>query len=169
MNTKIVYQTGPDGRYVGPTEADESPLEPGVWLIPAGAVETPPPEAPEGHFTRWSGTAWEVVPVPAPPEPEPAPPEPEPEAPPKMQPQAATARQVRLWLLSRGILPAKVEALIDTLPPGRQEEARIEWEYATVIERSNPLLRTLAARLFNLDDQALDEALDRAFAEAVAL
>jgi hypothetical protein len=110
-----------------------------------------------------------VVPVPAPPEPEPAPPEPEPEAPPKMQPQAATARQVRLWLLSRGILPAKVEALIDTLPPGSREEARIEWEYATVIERSNPLLRTLAARLFNLDDQALDEALDRAFAEAVAL
>jgi hypothetical protein len=162
MSTKIVYQTGPDGRYVGPTEADESPLEPGVWLIPAGAVETPPPEAPDGHFARWTGAAWEVVPAPAPPEPEPSPP-------PKMQPQAATARQVRLWLLSRGILPAQVEALIDTLPPGSREEARIEWEYATVLERSHPLLRTLAARLFNLDDQALDEALDRAFAEAVAL
>jgi hypothetical protein len=95
--------------------------------------------------------------------------QPEPETPPKMQPQAATARQVRLWLLSRGILPAQVEAFIDTLPPGKQEEARIDWEYATVIERRHPLVRTFAARLFNLDDQALDEALDRAFAEAVAL
>lgn len=44
---KIVSQLGPDGYLVGPTVADESPLEPGVFLIPGGAIDRPPPDQME--------------------------------------------------------------------------------------------------------------------------
>lgn len=59
--TKTVYRLDTAGVYVGPIEADESPLEPGVFLIPAGAVETPPPAPPVGSVARWSGGAWAIV------------------------------------------------------------------------------------------------------------
>jgi hypothetical protein len=161
MSTKIVYQTGPDGRYVGPTEADESPLEPGVWLIPAGAVETPPPEAPEGHFARWTGMAWEVVPMPAPPEPEVSKQMPEERA-----PRAVTRRQLRLWLVRNGIPLSAVEAAIDALPEPQRTEARIEWEDASVYEPTNPLLVALAGKVLGLSGEVLEQTLSKAFAEA---
>lgn len=73
--TKIVYQTNPEGIYIGETLADESPLEPGVWLIPGGCVETPPPVLAEGELAKWDWVAmtWSVIPKPAEPEPEPDP------------------------------------------------------------------------------------------------
>lgn len=58
----IVYQYSPAGLYQGETEADESPLEPGVWLMPARTSPVAPPtEIPEGRWPRWSGVAWELV------------------------------------------------------------------------------------------------------------
>lgn len=62
---KIVYQLDSNGYSVGVTEADECPLEPGVYLIPAGCVETPPPVLQEGLRARWTGEAWTVETVPA--------------------------------------------------------------------------------------------------------
>jgi hypothetical protein len=62
MTTKTVYQTNPQGLYVGPAEADESPLEPGVFMIPAGCVESPPPvHIPELKAACWNGKAWQLV------------------------------------------------------------------------------------------------------------
>ncbi|MNJ24681.1 hypothetical protein D3C77_191050 [compost metagenome] len=61
MTTKTVYQTNHLGLYTGPTEADLSPLEPGVWLIPGGCVEVEPPEVSEHEAALWNGQAWEVV------------------------------------------------------------------------------------------------------------
>ena len=66
----IVYQTNTNGIFVGATEADESPLEPGVFLIPGGCVEQEPPALAEGEQARWIDGAWLVEPVPPPPEPE---------------------------------------------------------------------------------------------------
>lgn len=62
---KTVYQTNEHGFLVGVTEADESPLEPGVWLIPRGAVEHPPPEPRAGQVPFWTGSAWEMRTPPA--------------------------------------------------------------------------------------------------------
>ena len=74
----IVSQLDHHGYFVGPTVADESPLEPGVYLLPAGAVDVPPPEAPPGHSAQWVDGAWVYAPAahPAPPAP-PAPLSPE--------------------------------------------------------------------------------------------
>ncbi|MBS1180448.1 MAG: hypothetical protein H6Q99_328 [Proteobacteria bacterium] len=58
---KTVYQTDAAGVFVGETVAHESPLEPGVVLIPAGCVESPPPAAAAGHAAMWSGSAWALV------------------------------------------------------------------------------------------------------------
>lgn len=44
---KIVSQLGPNGYLLEPTIADESPLEPDVFLIPGGAIDRPPPGSME--------------------------------------------------------------------------------------------------------------------------
>ena len=62
MTGKTVYQCNPAGLFVGESLADESPLEPGVFLIPGGAVEIAPPEQwPEDQWPRWNGVAWELI------------------------------------------------------------------------------------------------------------
>lgn len=68
MSTKTVYQTNSAGSYIGETTAHESPREPGVWLIPGGAVEAAPPESwPDPQWPRWNGHAWELITRPVPP------------------------------------------------------------------------------------------------------
>lgn len=61
MTIKTVYQTNHLGLYVGAVTADESPLEPGVFLIPGGCVEVAPPEVPEGKAACWNGKRWQLL------------------------------------------------------------------------------------------------------------
>lgn len=61
----LVYQTNSQGIYVGTVLADESPLETGVWLVPAGCVETPPPAVQEGYLAMWHSNGWIVIPEPS--------------------------------------------------------------------------------------------------------
>ncbi len=42
--SKTVFQFDIAGLYQGMTQADESPLEPGVFHLPGRTTETPPPE-----------------------------------------------------------------------------------------------------------------------------
>ena len=58
MQHKTVAQLDADGVFVCPTIADESPLEPGVFLIPGGAIEVDPPDVPSGHLARWEQGVW---------------------------------------------------------------------------------------------------------------
>jgi hypothetical protein len=59
---KTVYQTDRAGMYQGAINADESPLEPGVFLVPALAVDLAPPETwPDAMWPRWNGAAWDLV------------------------------------------------------------------------------------------------------------
>jgi len=72
---KQVIQLDAAGYFVGATIADESPLEPGVFLLPAGTVDADAPVIPEGKKAKWDG-AWvfEDIPQPEPiVEPEPVP------------------------------------------------------------------------------------------------
>lgn len=58
MNKQVV-QLDDNGYYSGQTYADRSPLEPGVWLIPAGCVDTAPPDnMRQGYKYQYSPAGW---------------------------------------------------------------------------------------------------------------
>jgi hypothetical protein len=66
MATKTAYQYDYAGLLVGTTEADESPLEEGVFLLPAYCTfATPPAEIPEGLWPLWRAEQWELIERPA--------------------------------------------------------------------------------------------------------
>jgi hypothetical protein len=63
----IVYHYHPDtGDYLNASEADEDPMEPGNWLIPANATKLPPtlPVNAETHRARFDGFKWVVEALP---------------------------------------------------------------------------------------------------------
>ena len=59
-----VYQTNKDGVFVYVTVADQDPMDPSNWLIPAGCVEVEPPSVAENQLARWDGTSWLVEDMP---------------------------------------------------------------------------------------------------------
>jgi hypothetical protein len=76
MSEKIVCQLL-NGYFVDTTVADQDPLDPENYLIPANCVDAPPPVMQEGYRYKWNGAGWdEEVAPPAPIPPEPVPPTP---------------------------------------------------------------------------------------------
>jgi hypothetical protein len=73
MNQKQVVQLDQGGYFVGVTTADESPLEPGVFHMPAGTIEATPPFVPAGKRVKWIGSGWVAEDIPRPPKPNPGP------------------------------------------------------------------------------------------------
>lgn len=65
-------------------------------------------------------------------------------------PQTISPRQARLALLGAGLLD-EVDTMLAT-----NKAWQIEWEYATKIERSSPLISAMATQL-NLTDTQIDE------------
>lgn len=61
MTQKIAYQTDDKGKFVSEICLDESPLEPGVFLIPAGAVIDAPPACSVGQHAILHEGAWQIV------------------------------------------------------------------------------------------------------------
>lgn len=49
--------------YVGTGYADESPLEPGVYLVPANTTQATPPPSVAGSIRRFVGGAWVTEPA----------------------------------------------------------------------------------------------------------
>jgi len=71
---KIYHYHPETGEYLGQGVADESPLEPGVWLIPAHATTQQPPKPGEGQRVVRAGDSWSIEAIPQPePDPEPHP------------------------------------------------------------------------------------------------
>jgi hypothetical protein len=54
---KQVIQLDADGYFCGFAIADESPLEPDVFLLPGGCIEAAEPTVSEGQRAKWNG-AW---------------------------------------------------------------------------------------------------------------
>lgn len=67
---KIFHYSEQDGQLIGATSAIESPLEQGVFLIPAHATELQPLTEQDGFTVNFNGIEWEYraiqVPVPEP-------------------------------------------------------------------------------------------------------
>ena len=61
MSPKLVYQTNPLGIYIGQALADPCPIDPDVYLIPAGCVDVPPPAPVENKVAVWSGEKWQMI------------------------------------------------------------------------------------------------------------
>lgn len=76
---------------------------------------------------------------------------PEPPAPPVPVPQSVTMRQAARALLDADLLD-DVEALVATLPRAYQ----IDWERASVVERSNPLVEIVRQQK-NMTDAQIDD------------
>ncbi len=63
--SQTIYNYDPQTRvFTGASQTDESPLEPGVYLIPAHATTDAVPQAQEGQLARWrvDDRMWEVIP-----------------------------------------------------------------------------------------------------------
>ena len=85
---------------------------------------------------------------------------------PSMEPiPSCTQRQIRLWLLGKGVTDAQVRAIIAQLPTAlEREEALIEYDYATCYLRTHPLIASLGLALGFTSEQ-----MDAGFQEASQL
>lgn len=70
-------------------------------------------------------------------------------------PQFVTMRQARLALLSAGLL-SQVNDAIQTMKDASGDVARIEWEYAGMVDRNWPLVTSLGLTL-GLTDKQVDD------------
>ena len=155
----LVYQTNAQGIYVGPVMADESPLEPGVWLIPGGCVEVEPPQIPAGEMAVWQSGAWVLEPIPdtieVPPTPDMT----------EEQLLFAERKRMRLsfaqlmiglvteaWITEiegeawlAGTLPLAVLTVIDALPQEQRFAAKARALRPSEILRNDPLVSAMGA------------------------
>ena len=97
-----------------------------------------PPYDPATEELTWNG-GWAVRPLPPPPIP------------------PVTPRQIRLALIQLG-LKDQVDAYVETL----DDAAKTEWEYATQVERGNPLIAA-AQQGLGLSDRETDDLFRMAF------
>ena len=149
MSTKPVFQTDDLGYFIGITEAYESPLEPGIFLIPRGAYEDEPPYLNEPGVTYWRRVdgAWQLEDIPKPPE-----------SPPPEKPTVCTPAQglVALFAIKR-ITEDDVLAEIARIPDEVQRyTAKIGYQRATTWERSSPTMQAMA-QLLQLSEADLDD------------
>lgn len=113
MKTIVVCQLNHLGYFVGTTEADESPLEPGEYHMPAGCVDIEPPEFErENQVARLVDGAWLFEDTP---DPESEEPEPVPDDAPLTAEQVAANRR-KVYAVESD--PLKIEAEYDAIIAG---------------------------------------------------
>lgn len=71
MSQKLVHQVDADGYFVGPVKAIASPLEPGLWQLPAGTVDVELPAVPDGFRAKLVDGAFVLEAIPVEPDPDP--------------------------------------------------------------------------------------------------
>ncbi len=60
-----IYHYHPNtGSYLGNSLADESPLDPGVYLVPAHSTSVKPPISRDGKQSVWKNNKWEMLDIP---------------------------------------------------------------------------------------------------------
>ena len=149
MNTKVVSQLDQNGYFISPTQADESPLEPGVFHLPGGCLDVEPPEIPEGQRARWVADEWifEASGNPV-----------DEEEPPETIEEWRARTEVSIFqaqaALDQAGLLDQVEAVMAN--PATPKLTRLAWNKAQVFRRMSPTVLSMGAAL-GLDAEALDE------------
>jgi hypothetical protein len=113
---KQVIQLDSEGYFVGFTTADESPLEPGVYLLPGGSVDTTAPSIPEGKLAKWD-KEWVYEDIPKP--------EPEINPEPVSEPESMVEQVVDFYVLRREAYTAESDPLF--FKSQRGEATNQEW------------------------------------------
>lgn len=178
MTEKLVYQTDRGGFFVGAIEADPSPLETGVFLIPAGCVEIEPPAIPEGMVARWDGSAWRLEVFRSEPEPTPEPgsePEPDPQTPEQIRQAYVDAIQFHMDAVARTYNYDDIKSAVtyaeEPVVPRFQQEGRafrawrsLVWGYAYTQldlvmsgEREQPTIEQILSELPGLEIPEIPE------------
>jgi len=65
-DTMRIFHIDPNGKLIAEGVADESPMEAGVYHIPAGATDIGPPTAPAGMEAVFNAGAWSLQAIPQP-------------------------------------------------------------------------------------------------------
>lgn len=148
MDTKIVSQLDTAGYFLAPTVADESPLEPGVWLIPGGAIDQAPPLAINpGKRYRPENGGWVEEDIP--------PPSVDPDTPVDENgiPQEVTRFQALAALhLSEKL--EQVEAIM--AQPETSVLTKLAWQNALVFKRQSPMVLAIG-EVLGLSAEDLDQ------------
>lgn len=63
---KIYHYDRETGFFLGEDSAFESPLEPGVFLIPAWSTDIKPPSPADGEIAKFENGEWSLVQIPGP-------------------------------------------------------------------------------------------------------
>lgn len=123
--------------FVGPALADESPLEPGVYLIPGGAVDLPCPDVPDGMFASFENGAFVLK-----------------EFIVQEPPQEVTPvyiLTVSPWQIRKALNATGLRALVETAVASADQTTQDAWEFAQEFRRDNPLIASVAAAIGKTD------------------
>ena len=157
----LVYQTDPNGVFVGVTYADPDPMQPGEWLLPGGCVQQEPPATPEGYDAVFTD-AWYLVPTTV-----------VTEAPAKTLEdiRASTSLDRAAFCngladagvisdneaiaAARGEWPASFAGFLDYLTAAQRRDAQITWASCVTVQRNHEFVVSLAWWT-NMEDTQLD-------------
>jgi len=177
-----IYNIHPQtGEYLNTGIADESPLEPGEYLIPAYATAIAPPSVLANQKAVFDGDAWSVLadfrglvfyladgskhiitelgvspPVGSTPTPPPAP--------------APSIEEVRAamvcssWQMRRAMTQTALRADVESAIAAADQDTKDMWEYATTFQRTHPIVAALAASMNKTDAE-----IDALFALALSI
>lgn len=148
-----IYHFHPvSGVFVGQGVADESPLEEGVFLIPAHATPLALPNVPDGSRAVFNGASWAVEVIP---------PAPTPDDPPEPGPFVLTCSP---WQIRKALNATGLRAAVDSAVSGADQTTKDAWEFAQEFRRDNPLITAVANALGKTEAE-----IDDLFALAVSL
>lgn len=145
---KQVIQLDAAGYYVGVTVADESPLEPGVYLLPGNAVDVPAPTIPDNHTARLDNGAWvfeEIVTVE------------ENQPQPTGNDQGETVYSCSPWQIRKALNALCLRQQIeDAVAASEVAEIRDGWEFASVFRSDDPFVIGMGSAIGKTDTEVAE-------------